>query len=214
MTTVGIVGGLGPESTIDYYRRILAAWEARGHRLRPFHRHRQSRCAARPASRRHRPAGARRVPPGFAAPPRRRRCRLRRDDGQHTAHRVRRARGPVAGAAPEHRRGVRRGGAAARAGATGAARHALHDGGAVLPGRVRTVWQPLPASRRSTRRRCTSPRSSSACDNRRRRSPTRPPPDSLGVGQLRPWPPECDSFSRSTSTRRCSPRFPPARLMR
>ena len=27
MTTVGIVGGLGPESTIDYYRRILAGWE-------------------------------------------------------------------------------------------------------------------------------------------------------------------------------------------
>ena len=27
MTTVGIVGGLGPESTIDYYRRILDAWE-------------------------------------------------------------------------------------------------------------------------------------------------------------------------------------------
>lgn len=26
MTTVGIVGGLGPESTIDYYRRILDAW--------------------------------------------------------------------------------------------------------------------------------------------------------------------------------------------
>lgn len=26
-TTVGLVGGLGPESTIDYYRRILAAWE-------------------------------------------------------------------------------------------------------------------------------------------------------------------------------------------
>jgi aspartate racemase len=26
MATVGIVGGLGPESTIDYYRRILAAW--------------------------------------------------------------------------------------------------------------------------------------------------------------------------------------------
>lgn len=24
--TVGLVGGLGPESTIDYYRRILAAW--------------------------------------------------------------------------------------------------------------------------------------------------------------------------------------------
>jgi aspartate/glutamate racemase len=28
MTTVGIVGGLGPESTIDYYRRILAATTA------------------------------------------------------------------------------------------------------------------------------------------------------------------------------------------
>ena len=27
MTVVGLVGGLGPESTIDYYRRILAAWE-------------------------------------------------------------------------------------------------------------------------------------------------------------------------------------------
>ena len=27
MTTVGIVVGLGPESTIDYYRRLLAAWE-------------------------------------------------------------------------------------------------------------------------------------------------------------------------------------------
>jgi aspartate racemase len=26
---VGLVGGLGPESTIDYYRRIIAAWEAR-----------------------------------------------------------------------------------------------------------------------------------------------------------------------------------------
>lgn len=25
---VGLVGGLGPESTIDYYRRIFAAWEA------------------------------------------------------------------------------------------------------------------------------------------------------------------------------------------
>ena len=27
MTTVGLVGGLGPESTIDYYRRILEAWD-------------------------------------------------------------------------------------------------------------------------------------------------------------------------------------------
>lgn len=26
--SVGLVGGLGPESTIDYYRRILAAWSA------------------------------------------------------------------------------------------------------------------------------------------------------------------------------------------
>ncbi len=26
MTTVGIVGGLGPESTIDYYRRMISAW--------------------------------------------------------------------------------------------------------------------------------------------------------------------------------------------
>jgi aspartate racemase len=27
MTTVGMVGGLGPESTIDYYRRILETWQ-------------------------------------------------------------------------------------------------------------------------------------------------------------------------------------------
>jgi len=27
MTTLGMIGGIGPESTIDYYRRILAAWE-------------------------------------------------------------------------------------------------------------------------------------------------------------------------------------------
>src|SRR5262252_4716816 len=27
MLRVGIVGGLGPESTIDYYRRILDMWE-------------------------------------------------------------------------------------------------------------------------------------------------------------------------------------------
>lgn len=27
MAIVGLVGGLGPESTIDYYRRLLAAWE-------------------------------------------------------------------------------------------------------------------------------------------------------------------------------------------
>ena len=27
MTSVGLVGGLGPESTIDYYRRIIAGWQ-------------------------------------------------------------------------------------------------------------------------------------------------------------------------------------------
>jgi len=27
MPTLGMIGGLGPESTIDYYRRILEAWE-------------------------------------------------------------------------------------------------------------------------------------------------------------------------------------------
>jgi aspartate racemase len=27
MTSVGLVGGLGPESTIDYYRRLIKAWE-------------------------------------------------------------------------------------------------------------------------------------------------------------------------------------------
>ena len=27
MATVGLVGGLGPESTIDYYRRLIKAWE-------------------------------------------------------------------------------------------------------------------------------------------------------------------------------------------
>ncbi len=27
MTTLGLVGGLGPESTIDYYRRIIESWQ-------------------------------------------------------------------------------------------------------------------------------------------------------------------------------------------
>jgi aspartate racemase len=27
MTTAGLVGGLGPETTVDYYRRIIAAWQ-------------------------------------------------------------------------------------------------------------------------------------------------------------------------------------------
>lgn len=32
MKTIGIVGGIGPESTIEYYRHILAAWrEQRQH---------------------------------------------------------------------------------------------------------------------------------------------------------------------------------------
>jgi len=30
MATVGLVGGLGPESTVDYYRRILEAWGRAG----------------------------------------------------------------------------------------------------------------------------------------------------------------------------------------
>ena len=28
MTTVGLVGGLGPESTVDYYRRVLEGWKS------------------------------------------------------------------------------------------------------------------------------------------------------------------------------------------
>ena len=35
MTSVGIVGGLGPESTIDYYRRILQVWQERTPRSAP-----------------------------------------------------------------------------------------------------------------------------------------------------------------------------------
>ncbi|MFL5422724.1 MAG: aspartate/glutamate racemase family protein, partial [Myxococcales bacterium] len=27
MATVGLVGGLGPESTIDYYRRVIQVWQ-------------------------------------------------------------------------------------------------------------------------------------------------------------------------------------------
>jgi aspartate racemase len=30
MATVGLVGGLGPESTVDYYRRIIDGWKQRG----------------------------------------------------------------------------------------------------------------------------------------------------------------------------------------
>jgi aspartate racemase len=36
MTSVGIVGGLGPESTIDYYRRILQRWQEQSPRSAPL----------------------------------------------------------------------------------------------------------------------------------------------------------------------------------
>lgn len=29
MKTIGVVGGLGPESTIEYYRMMIAAYQAR-----------------------------------------------------------------------------------------------------------------------------------------------------------------------------------------
>ena len=35
VTSVGLVGGLGPESTIDYYRRLLEAWERERPRSAP-----------------------------------------------------------------------------------------------------------------------------------------------------------------------------------
>lgn len=35
MTRLGIIGGIGPESTIEYYRGILAAWSATGRRRAP-----------------------------------------------------------------------------------------------------------------------------------------------------------------------------------
>ena len=53
MTRVGIIGGLGPESTIDYYRRILEAWEHEDPGTRAIDRHRQPRRAACAAARRH-----------------------------------------------------------------------------------------------------------------------------------------------------------------
>ena len=28
MATAGLIGGLGPDTTVDYYRRIQAAWQA------------------------------------------------------------------------------------------------------------------------------------------------------------------------------------------
>lgn len=35
MKTVGLIGGLGPESTIDYYRRIIALWQRQHGRTAP-----------------------------------------------------------------------------------------------------------------------------------------------------------------------------------
>ena len=38
MKTIGIVGGIGPESTVDYYRAIIATYRERrpdGTQLRP-----------------------------------------------------------------------------------------------------------------------------------------------------------------------------------
>ncbi len=38
MPRVGIIGGIGPDSTIDYYHRIIERYRARRRRLRPARR--------------------------------------------------------------------------------------------------------------------------------------------------------------------------------
>ena len=35
MATAGLIGGLGPDTTVEYYRRILAAWQAHDHETAP-----------------------------------------------------------------------------------------------------------------------------------------------------------------------------------
>jgi len=46
MMTIGIVGGIGPESTIDYYRRIIASYRhQRKDGSYPSNRHQQHRYA-------------------------------------------------------------------------------------------------------------------------------------------------------------------------
>ena len=135
MTTVGLVGGLGPESTIDYYRRILAACERDDAATAPSIVIDSLDVEDGAAARRGGPARIHRLPRGLRRAARRGRRRLRGDDRQHRAPRVRRGRGPLARAARQHRRDVRVDGAAPRDAPAGAARHAIHDGGAVLPGR-------------------------------------------------------------------------------
>ena len=135
MARVGLVGGLGPESTIDYYRRIVEHAEHEVPRSAPSISHRQPRCAARAVSGGARPRCARRISPGIVATPGGGGCGLRRDHGQHAARRIRvlAGRSPVpllsiveACAAEAQRHGL------VRLALLG---HAIHDGRTVLPRR-------------------------------------------------------------------------------
>ena len=89
MTTVGIVGGLGPESTIDYYRRILEAWERNDSSTAPsividsldVRRALHLVATDRAALTEYLLSSLRRLV--------RRRGGLRRDDGEYAPHRVR-----------------------------------------------------------------------------------------------------------------------------
>ena len=113
MATVGIVGGLGPESTIDYYRRILAAWQQEEPSSAPsivIDSLDVQRALKLVAS--DRPALTTTCSRRSSGSPRR--GGFRRHDRQHGAHGLRRARGPLARPTDEHRRDLRRRSAAPR----------------------------------------------------------------------------------------------------
>ena len=130
---VGLVGGLGPESTIDYYRRILEAWERHDPSTMPsividsLDVQLALRLVAndRPALIEYLVASLRRLAGAgvdFVA---------MTANTPHIVFDEIAAR--VAGSLAEHRRGLRRGSATARPESPGAARHAIHHGGPVLP---------------------------------------------------------------------------------
>src|SRR4030095_3948756 len=126
MARVGIVGGLGPESTIDYYRRILETWEREESSTSPSIvidslgvQHASRLLSQHPlALIEYLAASVQRLAGTGAG--------LRRDDRQHAPHRRRRDCRPISDPARQHRGGVRRRSASTRIASVGPGLNALH----------------------------------------------------------------------------------------
>ncbi len=134
MKTLGIIGGLGPESTIEYYRFLLAAYRER----RPDGSSPSIIINSLDVQRGIALLNANQLDEledylvvGSRTPGASRR-RLRADRRQHAAHRFRPGAAPLVHSTDQHRRGRARRGAAIAADQARSSGYRLHHAGALL----------------------------------------------------------------------------------